>query len=442
MSRLLDRVGEEVRGEPRRDSSDLRRARQRARLVAASETRARKGNRRRVALGAGVALAAAAALALVWQTWRQPSPIMCRNGSGNPVAVHSWIDVVDEKPETLVFSDESRVAIRPDSRARLTRIDTSTVTMSLENGALHASIVSAPERSWEFVAGPYRVVVTGTILGVAWAPDARRLVVEVERGSVEVTGDGLDERTVEVVAGEQLVVSRDADEKPSVQLSAVDSTESDPGPAAIEDSLEEAPPTAFDDEVFDTTEPLEATGAGDPITPGEVSTPQARPARVAVRENVRRLHHHLRARQRREAVHAAERVGVAAAAESLSAARIAQLAEYLRLEGRPDEAERILRRLRGRYPSHAEARRAAFVLGRLALDHTRYDDARRWFRTVLREAPRSSFAEEAFGRLIDTEVRAGHAAAARSAAEEYLTRYPRGSYRRVAEQLVSQPLTE
>ena len=440
MSRLLDRIGDEVRRRAPNGSDDLRRASQRERLVvSAGNLRRRRSVTRRVALGGGAALTAAAALVIVWQVGEEPETFRCHSADGAAVSAHSWIDVGPDQPESLRFSDESQVELRAASRARLTRIDQSAVTVALETGDLHASIVSAPDRHWNFVAGPYRVMVTGTVLGVEWKPETRQLVVQVERGMVEVTGGALQQRTVEVVGGERLVVSNDGDDEAAVRLQRVEAVQ-------LDDISPGAPvhPVPTDPIPFHESEATTATEMGDDVEADSIESFDDEPslARSPRRRAVRRLHHHLRARQRREAVDAAQSIGVTAAAESLSASRIAQLAEYLRLEGQPDEAERILRRLRARYPADPEARRAAFVLGRLALDHTKYDRARHWFQTVLREAPRSSFAEEAFGRLIDTEVRAGHAAAARSAAEQYLSRYPQGSYRRVAEQLIGQPQNE
>ena len=449
MSRLLSKVGDEVRRHAPTGSGDLRRARQRARLVFASENARRPAVRRRVVLGGVAALAAAAALVVGWQALRQPETLTCYSAEGAPVAAHTWIEAAPIRPERLRFSDDSRVELQGDSRARLTSIGDAAVSLALEKGGLRASIVSAPERRWHFVAGPYLVLVTGTVLGVAWEPDARRFVVEVETGTVEVTGGELRERTVEVVGGERLVVSRDEAGEESIRLRPVDGEESaagsidafTPGISEEASSVDETETTerslADREDFTDAEDFADAEDYADEIAPSRRSSP---PARMG--GGIGRLHHHLRARRRQQAVRAAERVGITAAAESLSASRIAQLAEYLRLEGRPDEAERILLRLRTRYPADREARRAAFVLGRLALDHTKYDEARRWFRTVLREAPGSSFAEEAFGRLIDTELRAGHAAAARTAATEYLSRYPDGSYRRVAEQLLRRSLSE
>jgi transmembrane sensor len=75
---------------------------------------------------------------------------------------------------------------------------------------------------------------------------------------------------------------------------------------------------------------------------------------------------------------------------------------------------------------------AAFTLGKLLLDAAGQPaEAEAAFRTCLRLSPPSSVAEDALARLVQAQVRAGKADAARNTARQYEQRYPGG--RRLAD---------
>src|SRR5262249_29471585 len=77
---------------------------------------------------------------------------------------------------------------------------------------------------------------------------------------------------------------------------------------------------------------------------------------------------------------------------------------------------------RDRFARTPQAAIAAFELGRSAPPA----EAATWFEAYLAEEPRGSLAREAWGRLVEANALAGKDAAARSAAQEYLARYPDG----------------
>jgi TolA-binding protein len=90
-----------------------------------------------------------------------------------------------------------------------------------------------------------------------------------------------------------------------------------------------------------------------------------------------------------------------------------------------------------RFASAPAARSAAYLLGRMADDA---GDARRaidWYERYLTEAPSGSLAPEALGRRMLALRRLGDLTSARRAAEDYLRRFPEGTYNGVAREMVA-----
>jgi hypothetical protein len=114
-------------------------------------------------------------------------------------------------------------------------------------------------------------------------------------------------------------------------------------------------------------------------------------------------------------------------------ADLALAADVARFTRHPAEAARALEALRMRFPSYAQASDAAFLLGRLSFDQrSAVAEAARWFSTYVAERPNGAFAREARGRLIECYERLTALPQARSAAEDYLARYPAGPHEAIA----------
>ena len=104
---------------------------------------------------------------------------------------------------------------------------------------------------------------------------------------------------------------------------------------------------------------------------------------------------------------------------------LADSARYLHERGL---AQRGLLAERARFASSAEARGAAFVLGRMADDGGARADAIRWYDTYLAESPNGAFAAEALGRKLVALVGSGNLTQAHAVAAEYLRRFPHGPH--------------
>ncbi|HJL05766.1 MAG TPA: FecR domain-containing protein [Polyangiaceae bacterium LLY-WYZ-15_(1-7)] len=401
MKQAVDEIGREVReglGSPLDDPA--RRARQRARLVEAAGRPAR-GRRRPLGLALGLgALAAAAAVFVFWPT----GPSMTMEGA----APRAWVAPADA-PRELRFSDGSTVDVRPGARARVAHVDAETVRVQVAEGAVVSEVEPRTGATWTFEAGPYRVVVLGTKLGVRWAPREGRLEVPVWRGRVGVRGGPLDGRVWEVGAGERLVVDPEG-----VRLERLDEVEPSEPPRS---------------------EAAEASPA-EPDEPTEVA-PEPRPERRARRHPARPDWRALaRAGRHAEALEALGEMAPGVLRRG-GPTELLLLGDAARLGGDGALARRAYETCRERFGGHDAAAASAFRLGRLALAGGRAREAGRWLDTYLREAPDGRFAAQARGRRLEAARRSGDAAAARRAAEEYLARHPAGPYAGLARQTLA-----
>jgi hypothetical protein len=136
---------------------------------------------------------------------------------------------------------------------------------------------------------------------------------------------------------------------------------------------------------------------------------------------------------------AADGRGVDATLSRGSLADVVALADAARYLHERGLARRGLLAERSRFPGSAEARGAAFVLGRMADDAGSRDEAIRWYDTYLAESPRGSFAAEALGRKLVALVESSDTVGARSVAQEYLRRFPHGAHAAYAHDHVPEP---
>jgi hypothetical protein len=140
----------------------------------------------------------------------------------------------------------------------------------------------------------------------------------------------------------------------------------------------------------------------------------------------------------RGVIDAAETRGVATTLSHGSLADVVALADAARYAHEKGLAKRGLLAERTRFPGSAEARAAAFVLGRMADDAGASADALRWYDDYLAESPHGSFAPEALGRKLVVLVHLGDSRA-RTVATSYLSLYPRGAHASYAREVLGSP---
>jgi TolA-binding protein len=266
-------------------------------------------------------------------------------------------------------------------------------------------VVHRPDARWSVEAGPFVIVVTGTVFDVRWSGSDDLLQVHLRTGAVTVQGPLLG-------GGITLQPGQELEARPGAGALRIGRAET---PAVIEPA---SPP------------PAEAP------TPRAVrpAAAQARPA--PSRPDGGRAAPDLGAGWGRQiasgdfagVVEEAEAHGVESCLRSLPADRLAALADAARYTGRLDLARRALMARRDRFAGTAEAQDATFLLGRLADDRKQNDSALLWYGTYLREAPAGTYAAEAEARAMLILQATSQPARARAAARGYLQRHPAGPY--------------
>jgi transmembrane sensor len=253
--------------------------------------------------------------------------------------------------------------------------------MSLRGGGVTVHVVPGGPRRWSVDAGLVRVEVVGTRFRLERGDE--EVLVEVERGRVQVAGPALGAGRVELGPGESRRFRR---------------------PVAEAASPHGGEPRAA----------VEAPPAG----------PQTATTR---REAWRAL-----AAERRfaEAFDALSEQGHAQrTATATSVDELLTLADVARLGGHPRQAVAPLSRILDEHSGDRRAAVAAFTLGRLHTDELgepgRGAEA---FRRVIALGPPSALRESAHARLVEACARAGDQVGARRAAADYLERYPAGRW--------------
>ncbi|HEY4393788.1 MAG TPA: tetratricopeptide repeat protein, partial [Polyangia bacterium] len=187
--------------------------------------------------------------------------------------------------------------------------------------------------------------------------------------------------------------------------------------------------------------PAPAAAAAEPVEHAELEQPtEAAPAHIPARVShpVARSWSRRMARGDFEAVvEAAERRGIESVLSHGSRTELAALADAARYTRRTRLASRALNAERDRFPETAEGREAAFFLGNLAEDGSDRSGAVSWYGRYLREDAAGTYSAQALGRKMLIESRRSSSAAGIDA-EEYLHRFPSGSYADAARLILKQ----
>lgn len=387
-------------------------------MPAVASPRAVRGARARVLAPLAVAAIAACALG----AWRlrapRPSSGAALVASAPSVALdgvemprlEQWI-VAALSPRQLRFADEGAVTVLAGARARVLSVAAEGAHVQLERGALEVAVVHRSNTRWRFDAGPYSVRVTGTRFRITWDPPHERFSIEMREGSVALTGPSIEgERRV--LAGARW--SSDASIEPT--LSPVEPI-ADAAVAPPAEPPARAPRTPID----------RAAGASHHEATGADRVARARDEWVELARNG----------AFDEAVVVAERAGIDAIVRGASADDLVLLADASRFSGRSSLARSLYLAVRARSARGGAATRAAFALGRLAVEQgSSWQDAAQWFELVTQEQPQSPLAREALGRAIEAHRRAGRLDRARQLAAQYVQQHPDGPAASLAQSLL------
>lgn len=305
------------------------------------------------------------------------------------------------------FSDGSQLRLGQDARARVLAVKPAGAHLMLERGKLEVHVVHhTSDTSWQVDAGPFAVTVVGTRFDVSWDPKHERFLLELREGAVQLSGPKVASGCT-VRSGERVQISLGAG---TVSGSCVSVAQ------AAQPSLTAAPRAA--------------------------TTASPAPERAMPEPSKLESWRSLAARgERKSAWSRVESEGFDQVQARSNAADLILLANLARFSRAADRASAALRAVRERYPTSAEAADAAFLLGLVTADQQNSPRAAvPWFKTYLAERPSGSLAREAWGRVLDCQVRAGDHMEAQRTARIYLQRYPDGPFHALAERALSAAL--
>jgi hypothetical protein len=329
------------------------------------------------------------------------------------------IDVGKGPPRLVRFSDGTEVRVDQDTEARIRLVTTHGAALAMTHGALHASVIHSATSEWRFDAGPFVVQVTGTAFGLSWDPARDRFDLRLEHGSVTVTGPVANE-PIPVRAGQWLTIRPRSNEVFIRDLTA-----------AAELSLEPRASLATPD-VGDAGRELPQDSASAATDSTEPSVePKAFPSHTWAQDLARG--------HADQVVNDALARGLDESLAHASPGELSALADAARYTRRDAVARRALLAERHRFAGSRMAIDAGLLLGRLAESEHSDGEALRWFDTYLAEAPAGPHASEALGRKLAVVRHSGNTAAARAVAEEYLARYPNGTYSSAARAISNTP---
>jgi hypothetical protein len=344
---------------------------------------------------------------------------------------------------TIQFSEGSEIALAGSARARVDGTTAHGGRVVVESGSVHASIVHRKNTKWFVEAGPYTIRVTGTAFNVKWSWTDERLDIQMDRGSVVVTGP-LAPAGVTLTTGMRLTAN------PAGGLSiggGADAAEGEVTGGEGRDGREnraaggrpaEAAP-ALDSSMSLT----ERGGRGARAKAGaaahhpdrKIALLDAGAARAGEPWDRRLARGDVQGILEDAEARGIERVLAASSERDLSV-----LADAARYGHRPALARRALLAMRERFAGSPEARDAAFFLGGLAEDTGGAGGvALDWYERYLGENGRGRYAAQALGRKMVMTQKLKGIEAARPLADEYLGRFPDGPYAGAARKLMRAP---
>jgi ferric-dicitrate binding protein FerR (iron transport regulator)/TolA-binding protein len=327
---------------------------------------------------------------------------------------------------TLQFSDGTRLDLVAGARGRVASVDAHGARVMLDEGEAHVRVVPRADTRWLFEAGPFVVQVRGTEFALAWRGAEGRLDVRLDKGAVSVTGP-LSGQAIVLRPGQWLTVRlaahevfvRDFDRAAPPSLSSLASP---PEPAAAAVPTEAPPPPGPEPSPVAPRAHRPAHAAALPANP-EAGWAPAR----AEGDWVRILDQ-------------ATKRGIDRTLAERNNEDLALLADAAHYQHRDDIAEQALLAQRQRFPGSTRAKDAAFLIGRIVeAKPGGASEALVWYDRHLAEAPSGAYVSETLGRKMTVLARLRGDAAARPVAEEYLRRYPGGTYARAARAYASKP---
>lgn len=398
-----DRIAEQVAEFVARQTEPVRGVADSANAFSRRLMRFRRSQRQRrwlARVGSVAVLFVGVCLASFWPWSTEGAPRLSYRVNDREPPDSGYLLVPESAESLLTFSDGSKVSMSPRARGRVVDLGSSGARFALESGRASVSIVPRQQTLWTFDVGPFVVTVHGTSFDVAWNPAEAVFELELVTGSVSVTSP-INGPEISLRAGQTLRVNL-RDQTSTIATGAVGIGKPQMTERAGSPSRQSVPDEA-------PTPAWSHRGWSNMVAEGKA---------MAVLADV-------------------EASGLETVLEEADSDDLWALANAARYAGRFTVASRSLTMQRTRFPSSSRAREAAFLLGRL---HDRDSEgparALKWYDRYLAEAPNGAHVSDALGRKITLLERWNRREEAVAVAEEYLRRFPSGTYARAARALL------
>lgn len=336
-----------------------------------------------------------------------------------------YIGAPASKPVVVAFADGSSIEAAPGSRLRVDEPRVAGARVLVERGRAAVHVQHRTGSTWNFVAGPFDVHVTGTRFDLSWDPSGEAVELRLYEGSVEIRGP-LAEAPIAVRAGQRFRADL------GTRSMTVNDVAAEVATSEAVPSSPAAAPAASPGESQPVPAPAAPTGDAPSTTTSEPIATHPAPNVSAEPWST------LVARGQFETVvaKAGER-GTHECEAGCSAADLRALADAARYTGRGAMAEGALKALRTRFATTKEGRAAAFLLGRMYEARGSTVEAGRWYDAYLAELPGGDLAAEALAGKMRVVLATSGKAAADPVARKYLSLYPNGVHVETARGIVA-----
>jgi hypothetical protein len=339
-------------------------------------------------------------------------PLTCEI-EGGTVIEGGYLRESDSAGIKLLFNEGSKIVLTPGTRGRLRAVGNEGARVAIDHGTASFQVTPSNDRHWWVEVGPFLVAVKGTVFTVSWDPSSERFALSLRNGHVVVSGP-LTGGDIALRAGQRL----------SVNLPQAETliTEDKPETSTVDDAAGASVPHVA---IQPLPSPQSAVGGSSAVNESDVPSNGS-----SSRLDGKRRWADLLASGHWDGILAdVERVGVKTTLDKASSEDLFSLATAARYRRRTDLARDALLAVRRRFADSPRSLDALFLLGRVE-DSREGGEIRaiEWYDEYLALAAVGTYAAEALGRkMILTDEMHGRAEA-RPIAEEYLRRFPGGSY--------------
>jgi TolA-binding protein len=362
---------------------------------------------------AGVSLAACALAAVqishvVRDRASVPAPTLAYRVEGGSVLEGGYLRETGQAGMTVAFNEGSRLTLTSGTRGRLRVVDRDTAHVAIERGEASFHVMHKDQRRWQVDVGPFLVTVTGTVFTTSWDPVSEEFDLKLKEGSVLVSGP-VAAGDIPLRAGQRLVAN----------LAKVQTVITEEASEAARGAV--VPPSA-------------AAKPAEPPAPGLSPRPSPEPKHAVDHQ----WSHKLARGQWDRILDEANHRGIEATLGEASSEDLFALANAARYRHRFDLARSVLMAERRRFPSSSRSLEAIYLLGRVEeSQESGTAKAIGWYDEYLSQAPAGPLAGEALGRKMTLTEKSQGPERARSLAEEYLRRFPKGNYAGSARELLA-----